>query len=117
MRLLCALGRHRPSPRVIPNEGRLFSRCTACKADLILVGHVWRTAPRGYKVIWKDQDQPVQAADDAPAGEQAAEAPVGKRKRTDRRSPVKKPLPTKLGGKERRRSKDRRNGFGKRPDL
>lgn len=114
MRLLCALGRHRPSSKVIPNEGRIYSRCTICNADLIKVGRGWRTAPPGYRVIWKEAE-----AEPAPAeAEEAATKPAaGKRRRTERRVSREKQLPAKLGGKERRRgTRDRRSGFGKRPD-
>lgn len=116
MRLFCTLGWHRPSTRVIPNEGRLFSRCTACNADIILVGRSWRKAPRGYQVIWKEAS-PAPAPETASAPAKKPRKSATARRRGERRAAESKQLPEKLGGKERRRSRDRRKGFGKKPDA
>lgn len=115
MRLFCSLGWHRPSSRVIPNEGRLFSRCTACSADIIMVGRSWRKAPRGYQVIWKEAE-PAPVPEAPPEPEKKPRKSATARRRGERRAAASKELPEKLGGKERRRS-DRRKGFGKKPDA
>lgn len=113
MRLLCSFGWHRPSSRVIPNEGRLFSRCVACKADIIMVGRSWRTAPKGYQVVWKGP--PAPAAPDA-------SAETGKKPRKsaprlgERRNTKEAKNPTTLGGKDRPGESDRRKGSGKKRD-
>ena len=117
MRLLCALGRHRPSSRVIPNEGRLYSRCPTCESDIILVGQIWRTAPRGYRVIWKDAPAPEPSPPEAEPKKAASKRSGTKRRRTERRTSTKRSLPAKLGGKDRRRTGNRRKGFGKKPDT
>lgn len=116
MRLFCSFGWHRPSPRVIPNEGRLFSRCTACNADIIMVGRSWRTAPKGYQVIWKETAEPPSNKTE-PDPEKKPRKSATARRRGERRTAASKELPEKLGGKDRRRSRDRRKGFGKKPDA
>ena len=113
MRLLCHLGWHRPSATTIENEGRTFSRCVACGADLVKASHGWKTAPKGYKVIWK---KPAPAKPKPEAVSAGYAKPPTRRKQPNRRAPAKKDLPSHLGGKDRRRSKDRRSGFGKKPD-
>lgn len=175
MRILCAVGWHKPSQKIIENEGRTYSRCKRCGADLIKVGEGWKTAPRGYRVIWKDPNAPetaetakepakrkprsgakskarkpsrrksevvnvaaaaraVEAAETAEAQKPAAqkkgaakdsavpestasEGALPKRRRVERRTSKEKVLPAKLGGKERRRTRNRREGFGKKPDV
>lgn len=136
----------------------MFSRCARCNTDLIKVGEGWKTAPRGYRVIWKDTPGGEPAAGDkapetrqtarkraaAPAakrgrprkseaekpvvtqaeaagggnGADTGETPAKRRRTPDRRVARDKTLPAKLGDKERRRSSNnRRQGFGKKPDL
>ena len=108
MRLLCALGRHRPSSRVIPNEGRLFSRCTSCNADIIMVGNSWRTAPPGYRVIWKETPapQPDAEQEEAAGGKEPADRRGKERRGGDRRK--NKTAAADGPGVKERRSGDRR---------
>ena len=80
-----------------------------------MVGQGWRTAPPGYRVIWKET--PADARPDKADEKSGPEPRATKRRRTDRRNGRGSELPTKLGGKDRRKSKDRRHGFGKKPDL
>lgn len=120
MRLFCSMGWHRPSAQVIENEGRTFSRCRSCGADLVKASHGWKVAPKGYRVIWKKPAKPVLAADPAPVEETEkpvpAKAPRARRKQPDRRKSAEKTLPTHLAGKDRRKGAERRRGFGKKPD-
>lgn len=50
---VCSLLGHRASPDVIANAGHMFSRCTRCSADLILVGAKWITPPKGKAIVWR----------------------------------------------------------------
>lgn len=111
MGLLCAIGWHRPDAKVIPNEGRMFSRCKSCDADLVLVGSRWKLAPQGYKVVWRAPQPPVVEVPPEPEPDPA------KRRKRERRVNRRGDLPAKLGGRDRRKARDRRHGFGKRPDV
>jgi hypothetical protein len=53
LRALCEVIGHRDGPEVW-NEGRYFSTCRRCGADLIRQEHgVPYPVPRGFKVAWK----------------------------------------------------------------
>jgi len=115
------------------NEGRTFSYCDSCGKDLVLSGSKWRTPPRGYRIVWRPESQPspepetlLVPADEAQAPEPqiASEEPedaefeeVPRRRKGDRRGRIPgASLPKELAGRERRRSFNRRTGFGKKPD-
>lgn len=53
MRMLCLLAGHKPVPSEIWNHGYYFSRCQCCDRELIGRGGIWRTVPRGYRIVWR----------------------------------------------------------------
>lgn len=82
-----------------------------------MVGRSWRTAPKGYQVVWKEEPAGAPASDTTSEPEEKPRKSTTARRRSERRSTKGKDLPKKLGGKDRRRSGDRRKGFGKKPDA
>jgi hypothetical protein len=112
MRLFCHFGWHRPSPKTIVNEGRTFSKCVGCGLDLVSTSQGWKTPPRGYKILWKGRARPKPSLEIASATERGPK----RRKLPDRRIASDRELPHYLGGKDRRRPRPRRSGFGKKVD-
>jgi hypothetical protein len=112
MRLFCHFGWHRPSRKTIVNEGRTFSKCAGCGLDLVSTSQGWKTPPKGYKVLWKDKPRPKPGPEAASSTEKGPK----RRKQPDRRISSGKDLPPYLGGKDRRRARTRRTGFGKKSD-
>jgi len=113
LRLLCHFGWHRPSRKTIENEGRTFSKCAGCGLDLVSTSSGWKLPPKGYKILWKGTARP-QPGHDAASGTE--KGPAKRRKQPDRRIAPGKDMPAHLGGKDRRRPRPRRSGFGKKAD-
>jgi hypothetical protein len=84
MNILCRIFGHRPEARTVRNEGRHFSRCRRCRLDLVEHNGRWSTAPRGYRIIWKDAelllDTPSEAAAEPAARPRRASTQAGKAK-------------------------------------
>lgn len=53
MRLLCALGRHRPEPWPRWNAGYYFARCKRCGRDLVRTAYGDWGIPKGCRVVWQ----------------------------------------------------------------
>lgn len=53
MRLLCALGRHRPEPWPRWNAGYYFARCRRCGRDLVRTAYGDWGIPKGCRVVWQ----------------------------------------------------------------
>ncbi|HEY1606826.1 MAG TPA: hypothetical protein VGF77_14640 [Allosphingosinicella sp.] len=55
MDIFCRAGRHSRTPdEPVWNNGYWFSSCKRCGCDLVRRGGGrWRTAPNGFKVVWK----------------------------------------------------------------
>ncbi len=53
MSLLCLVGRHRPRPHVVRNQGFTFGRCSGCERDLVRSMGRWQTVPRGFRIVWR----------------------------------------------------------------
>ena len=47
----------------IQNAGHAFTRCVRCAADLVEAQGRWQTAPKGFRIVWK---QAGKAAEEAP---------------------------------------------------
>jgi hypothetical protein len=132
MSIACSLVGHRPSAESIRNDGHHFSRCTRCSSDLVETDNSWSTAPKGYRIVWRPSSPrveealsllPTPRALPSPASSEAEEAahpaeapqpPAERRQRVERRSNARGTVPKFLNGHDRRRSNDRREGFGKR---
>lgn len=121
MSIFCSVGGHRPSEQRIRNAGHHFARCTRCGADLVEVDERWSTAPAGFRIIWKaarelevlELEAELEAEAQLPSDEQCAPASdqeYPERRRIDRR--VNR-YAVAYTGIERRRSRDRRQSFGK----
>jgi len=121
--IVCSLAGHRPSERTMRNAGYHFSRCVRCSVDLVHQDGRWVTAPRGFRIVWKEvtaegEDPFPPAAEPAAGIEAAAEAetaPEDQRERGDRRSKAKAERPRYLVKERRAPVRDRRKGFGKSP--
>ncbi len=114
MNIFCTLTGHLASDQLVRNGPNLFSRCARCEIDLVENGGKWISAPRGYRIVWRSvREKPA-----LPAPEVGIDSPTiseDQRHRPDRRIKPKGAPPGFLGGRERRRIRDRRSGFGKRP--
>lgn len=55
MSILCRLGRHVAPADVIWNSGVYFGKCRRCDRDTLGRGDVWRSIPKGYRVVWRDR--------------------------------------------------------------
>lgn len=53
MKLLCALGRHRPEPWPRWNAGYYFARCKRCGRDLVRTAYGDWGIPKGCRVVWQ----------------------------------------------------------------
>ena len=60
MKLFCLVAGHKAVPSNIWNDGHFFSRCTRCDCELIGRGGIWRSVPRGYRVVWRSGMCPSQ---------------------------------------------------------
>ena len=74
MSLLCLIGRHRPRPHVVRNQGFTFGRCCGCERDLVRSLGRWQTVPRGFRIVWRSAEaaaapttMPVPSASAVPA--------------------------------------------------
>jgi hypothetical protein len=100
------------------NAGHHFARCTRCGGDLVEADGRWSTAPKGFRIIWKAvprevepvlelcdelELQPEQDVTDLPVAHQERR---GVERRVNRYALA-------YQGIERRRSRDRRQSFGK----
>ena len=117
MRIICDLGGHRASAETIRNGGHHFARCTRCNADLVEHEGAWKSAPKGFRIVWKAiEAEPLELTEIASSSEETAEeAPqpvVQERRGVDRRAPAG--TQPKFTGVDRRRG-DRRASFGKKP--
>jgi hypothetical protein len=115
--LLCSIGGHSVSEQRIRNAGHHFGRCTRCSADLVEKDGRWSTAPRGFRIIWKEvprEAEPLLELQDEfvpePEGQEAEPLPAQERRGVDRR--VNR-YALAYTGIERRRNRDRRQSFGR----
>jgi CheY-like chemotaxis protein len=82
MNILCSVRGHEPSPNEVCNGGHCFTRCKRCGAELIKEGSGWRPVPKGFRIVWKEAEEPsgedragppaVAAAESAPPVEPPA---------------------------------------------
>jgi hypothetical protein len=114
---LCSISGHSPSGQRIRNAGHHFGRCTRCNADLVENDGRWSTAPRGFRIIWKEvprEAKPILELLDEfvpePQAQEAEPLPVQERRGVERR--VNR-YALAYHGIERRRDRDRRQSFGK----
>jgi hypothetical protein len=128
--ITCALFKHSASAKIIRNAGHSFSACVRCKADLVEVDGKWAAAPTGFRIVWKE---PSPEAPESPPllltppasppepvldlTELAVLPAVEARTRKDRRTNPNGKPPAFLGGIDRRRGRDRRRAFGKKPII
>lgn len=126
MTFFCALRGHLPSEDVIANGGYTFSRCTRCSADLVEEDGRWAPPPRGFRIVWRKAEgeaRPSESTGPSPlevvTNAEGPIDPADRRARPERRVARDRSLPNFLAGKDRRRSRDRRAGFGKkaRPSI
>ena len=59
MNLSCLLGRHSAVPSDVRNLGLRFSQCRCCGSDMIHLRGSWRTAPKGFRIVWRRVDEIV----------------------------------------------------------
>jgi hypothetical protein len=116
VKLLCSIGGHSPSEQRIRNAGNHFARCTRCGFDLVENDGRWSTAPKGFRIIWKSvprEAEPVLELQDefVPEPEEAENMAAPQERRGVDRRVNRYALAYK--GVERRRSRDRRQSFGK----
>lgn len=62
MNLSCLLGRHSAVPSDVRNLGLRFSQCRCCGSDMIHFRGSWKTAPRGFRIVWRRVDEIVAEA-------------------------------------------------------
>ena len=128
MAIVCTLFGHSATAKIIRNAGNSFSTCARCKANLVQIDGKWTNAPAGFRIVWKERAAetlpPLPLAPPTPPTEPvldltelAAPPPMKLRMREDRRSSAQGKPPAYLGGIDRRRGRDRRRAFGKRPVI
>lgn len=118
---ICAFKGHSAAAQTIRNQGYHFARCGRCGTDLLEQDGKWAAAPQGFRIVWRSAAEAaphtpaavLTAADRDTAPQPPAPEPAERRAYRDRRQKNAE-LPAFLGGKDRRRSRDRRKGFGKR---
>jgi hypothetical protein len=59
MHLSCLLGRHSVVPSNVRNLGLRFSQCRCCGSDMIHFRGSWKTAPKGFRIVWRGIDEIV----------------------------------------------------------
>jgi hypothetical protein len=59
MNLSCLLGRHSPVTSDVRNLGLRFSQCRCCGSDMIHFRGSWKTAPKGFRIVWRRVDEIV----------------------------------------------------------
>jgi len=59
MHISCLLGRHSVVPSNVRNLGLRFSQCSCCGADMIHFRGSWKTAPKGFRIVWRGIDEIV----------------------------------------------------------
>jgi hypothetical protein len=59
MNLSCLFGRHSPVPSDARNLGLRFSQCRCCGSDMVHFRGRWKTAPRGFRIVWRRVDEIV----------------------------------------------------------
>jgi hypothetical protein len=62
MNLSCLLGRHSAVPSDVRNLGLRFSQCRCCGSDMIHFRGSWKTAPKGFRIVWRRIDEIVAEA-------------------------------------------------------
>jgi CheY-like chemotaxis protein len=92
MNLLCSLKGHDPSPDEVCNDGRCFTRCRRCGAELMREGDKWQPLPRGFRVVWK----PAEADAPPPPPPPAPPAPPAEPERAP--APPPPPPPSSQAG-------------------
>jgi hypothetical protein len=118
VKLFCSIGGHSASEQRMRNAGHHFARCTRCGIDLVEHEGRWSTAPKGFRIIWKSvprEAEPILELQDEfvgqpETGEAGNTADYPERRGVDRR--VNR-YALAYKGIERRRSRDRRQSFGK----
>ena len=127
MSITCAFVGHSASSKIIWNAGNSFSACVRCKADLVEVDGKWNVAPAGFRIVWKERPAEAPAAPPVEERFTPFEAvleltevvllPVKiLRKEKDRRRSGDQ-FHSNFAGIDRRRVRDRRNAFGKKPFI
>lgn len=113
MGIFCALAGHRAATDTVCNDGTNFSNCTRCGADLVEIDGAWGEAPKGFRIRRAGAAGATarSVADAAPPP--AAADPSGEQRTFSDRRANPGALPAFLGGRERRRLRDRRKGFGR----
>ena len=59
MNLSCLLGRHKAVPSDVRNLGLRFSQCRCCGTDIFHSRGRWKTAPKGFRIVWRRVDEVV----------------------------------------------------------
>jgi hypothetical protein len=62
MNLSCLLGRHSAVPSHVRNLGLRFSQCRCCGSDMIHFRGSWKTAPKGFRIVWRRVDEIIAEA-------------------------------------------------------
>jgi hypothetical protein len=119
LNLICSIAGHRPDSGTIRNEGHHFSRCLRCRADLIEQGGRWITAPRGYRIVWKDPelqlDMPAEdlPPEPKPAPARRARKPATAKAARPKKAPSATGGPAKKPGTKAKTGRPRRKPSGK----
>jgi hypothetical protein len=117
--MICSLVGHRAGADCVHNAGHLFSRCLRCASDLVEQEGSWTSAPKGFRIVWKNAGASAHARGSDPAIETNAQARApspepeiaDRRERRDRRRPESQAT---FRGVDRRKSgADRRSAFGR----
>ena len=59
MKLSCFLRRHSAVPSDVRNLGLRFSQCRCCGRDMVHFRGSWKTAPKGFRIVWRRVDEIV----------------------------------------------------------
>lgn len=74
--LLCALGRHRTDGLARWNAGYYFARCTRCRRDLVRTAFTRWQIPKGYRVVWQDEQASATPLSPEPPRQSASQGQV-----------------------------------------
>ena len=120
MSIACSLRGHQRAALVIRNGGHSFSNCCRCGSDIVERSGRWRTAPAGFRIVWK-LASPEQTLSQVPEAEPPAASPAdatyqaNRRRENDRR---RQGLRQSFAGPERRfRNRERRTSNVAEPVL
>ncbi len=107
MSIACRFTGHEASDETVANGGRLFSRCLRCGRDLIELGGAWKSAPKGFRIVWRSAEAPIPSL----------ASQVAIRSMVDRRQSIERRLPAFLNGNDRRLGERRRKVFGRKVEA